>query len=216
MENVLNPIIIDQYYCDSELPCTNQVRTNIQLLKTFLQIGSLIIYWFGWNAMQSSAVKVENISFVHIRGTSATEEAMIFACSDSFPCEGLYLEDIQLVSVSGGITESFCWDSYGSSSGLVYPPPCFSSFSSFINQKFWFKSAVQSLWRIFLHRKPTCRKFSDSLPCFIQFLLFVPFLNTARNSSWQDRQMNENAKKEQEGNYLQITAAYHGWSPQIL
>lgn len=25
MENVSNPIIIDQYYCDSDRPCANQV-----------------------------------------------------------------------------------------------------------------------------------------------------------------------------------------------
>ncbi|CAK9164854.1 unnamed protein product [Ilex paraguariensis] len=32
MENVSNPIIIDQYYCDSLLPCPNQVRTLLQSL----------------------------------------------------------------------------------------------------------------------------------------------------------------------------------------
>ncbi|KAJ4828436.1 hypothetical protein Tsubulata_049363 [Turnera subulata] len=104
MENVSNPIIIDQYYCDSTLPCANQ----------------------------TSAVKVENISFVRIRGTSATEEAIIFSCSDDLPCEGLYLEDIHLVSHTGGITSSFCWQAYGSVQGVVYPPPCFSSCESFI------------------------------------------------------------------------------------
>ncbi|XP_031272553.1 probable polygalacturonase At1g80170 [Pistacia vera] len=98
MENVSNPIIIDQYYCDSSKPCANQ----------------------------TSAVKIENISFEHIKGTSATEEAIVFACSDYTPCEGLYLEDIQLVSHSGGITSSFCWNAYGSSMGLVNPPACFT------------------------------------------------------------------------------------------
>uniref|UniRef100_A0A7N2R4M0 endo-polygalacturonase n=1 Tax=Quercus lobata TaxID=97700 RepID=A0A7N2R4M0_QUELO len=97
MENVSNPIIIDQYYCDSRLPCANQ----------------------------TSAVKVENIAFMHIKGTSATKEAIKFACSDDYPCEGLYLEDIDLVSSSGGMTKSFCWEAYGSSSGLVNPPACF-------------------------------------------------------------------------------------------
>jgi galacturan 1,4-alpha-galacturonidase len=28
MENVSNPIIIDQYYCDSRQPCANQVRLD--------------------------------------------------------------------------------------------------------------------------------------------------------------------------------------------
>ncbi|GFY96981.1 pectin lyase-like superfamily protein [Actinidia rufa] len=74
---------------------------------------------------QSLAVKVENISFVAIKGTSATEEAMRFACSDSFPCESLYLQDVQIVSYFGGYTSAFCWKALGSFSGLIYPPPCF-------------------------------------------------------------------------------------------
>ncbi|KAI7985056.1 putative polygalacturonase [Camellia lanceoleosa] len=90
MENVSNPIIIDQFYCDSPIPCENQTL----------------------------AVKVEDISFMAIKGTSATEEAIKFACSDTFPCESLYLEDIQLDSYSGGSTSSFCWEAQGSCSGL--------------------------------------------------------------------------------------------------
>lgn len=107
MENVSNPIIIDQYYCDALLPCANQ----------------------------TTAVKVENISFVNVKGTSATEEAIRFACSDTFPCEGLYLEDIELVSYHEKMATSFCWEAYGSSSGLVQPAPCFMSIDKFIKQK---------------------------------------------------------------------------------
>ncbi|TYJ31511.1 hypothetical protein E1A91_A06G203900v1 [Gossypium mustelinum] len=107
MENVAYPIIIDQYYCDSDLPCANQTL----------------------------AVKVDNISYVHIKGTSAVEEAIRFACSDSLTCEGLYLEDIQLVSITRGITKSFCWEAYGSSSGLVQPAPCLTCSDGFIKQK---------------------------------------------------------------------------------
>lgn len=94
--------------------------------------------------MQTLAVKVENISFVRIKGTSATEEAIKFACSDDYPCEGLYLEDIELVSSSGGMTKSFCWEAYGSSSGLVYPPACLSCSESCIKQKVILDSVVAS------------------------------------------------------------------------
>ncbi|EXC41718.1 putative polygalacturonase [Morus notabilis] len=59
---------------------------------------------------------------MHIRGTSATEEAIKFSCSNSMPCEGLYLEDIQLWSRKGKRTRAFCWEAYGTSSGVVYPP----------------------------------------------------------------------------------------------
>ncbi|KAL2458747.1 putative polygalacturonase [Forsythia ovata] len=99
MKNVSNPIIIDQYYCDSSVPCVNQ----------------------------TSSVSIDTVSFHGIRGTSATEVAILFACSDIFPCRRLYLEDIQLTSASGGITRSFCWEAYGKSSGVIHPAPCISS-----------------------------------------------------------------------------------------
>ena len=94
--------------------------------------------------MQTSAVKVENIAFMHIKGTSATEEAIKFACSNDYPCEGLYLEDIELVSSSGEMTKSFCWEAYGSCSGLVNPPACFSCSESFIKQKVILDSVIDS------------------------------------------------------------------------
>ncbi|MCL7033153.1 hypothetical protein MKW94_003347 [Papaver nudicaule] len=108
MENVSNPIIIDQYYCDSRTPCKNQ----------------------------TTSVEVGDISFMRIKGTSATEEAIRFACSDSSPCERIYLEDIELLSISGGTTSSFCWQVEGSSFEQVYPPPCFSCNQSFTEPKF--------------------------------------------------------------------------------
>lgn len=105
MENVSNPIIIDQYYCDAAEPCRNQ----------------------------TSAVSVDNISFVSIKGTSASEEAIRLACSDSIPCQGLYLEDIQLISYTS-VTTSFCWNAQGTTSGLVFPPPCFPTNETIIEQ----------------------------------------------------------------------------------
>ncbi|CAL5444079.1 unnamed protein product [Camellia sinensis] len=117
MENVSNPIIIDQFYCDSPIPCENQTL----------------------------AVKVEDISFMAIKGTSATEEAIKFACSDTFPCESLYLEDIQLDSYSGGSTSSFCWEAQGSCSGLINPPPCFASDETYIGLKVPSSSVLQSI-----------------------------------------------------------------------
>ncbi|KAG8379857.1 hypothetical protein BUALT_Bualt07G0133000 [Buddleja alternifolia] len=98
MKNVSNPIIIDQYYCDSPLPCHNQ----------------------------TSAVSIDDISFRGIKGTSATDNAVVLKCSDSYPCKRLYLENIQLTTLDG-TEKSFCWEAYGTSSGLIYPPSCISS-----------------------------------------------------------------------------------------
>ncbi|KAL0463924.1 UNVERIFIED_CONTAM: putative polygalacturonase [Sesamum latifolium] len=98
MHNVSNPIIIDQYYCDSPLPCLNQ----------------------------TSAVHIDSISFRNIKGTSGTEGAVMFLCSDIYPCTRLYLENVVLVWLSG-IAKSFCWEAYGTTSGLMSPPSCIPS-----------------------------------------------------------------------------------------
>lgn len=73
---------------------------------------------------QTSSVKVEHVSFRGIRGTSATEEAIRFACSDNFPCERISLGDIDLYN-EGGNTSAFCWNAFGFSTGVVHPRPCF-------------------------------------------------------------------------------------------
>ncbi|XP_038899303.1 polygalacturonase QRT2-like [Benincasa hispida] len=69
MDNVTNPIIIDQNYCDQKEPCTQQ----------------------------ADAVQVSNVMYQNIRGTSASEVAVKFDCSKSFPCQGILLQDINLV-----------------------------------------------------------------------------------------------------------------------
>ena len=136
MENVSNPIIVDQYYCDSPKPCKNQVSYQL-LTKLCSPLGSSPpLAWldndFTW--LQTSAVHVSKLAFVNIKGTSASEEAKKFACSDSSPCQGLYLEDTQLLTYTG-VTTSYCWNAQGSSSGIVYPPPCFPTDESIIKQK---------------------------------------------------------------------------------
>lgn len=84
--------------------------------------------------MQTSAVQVRNISFIDIQGTSATEEAIKFACSDASPCEGLYLKNIFLESCFGGNTRSYCWQAHGFARGVMHPAACFSSSDDFIRQ----------------------------------------------------------------------------------
>ncbi|XP_057967156.1 probable polygalacturonase At1g80170 isoform X2 [Malania oleifera] len=112
MENVSRPIIIDQYYCDSSLPCANQ----------------------------TAAVKLSDILFKNITGTSPTEKAIVFSCSDSIPCEGITLEDIMLESSTGHSLKSSCWQAYGWTKGVVQPPPCFSHDRSMaINPPRWSK-----------------------------------------------------------------------------
>ncbi|MQM01603.1 hypothetical protein Taro_034361 [Colocasia esculenta] len=96
MDSVANPILIDQYYCDNFQACGNKTH----------------------------AVRVSKVSFMNIMGTSATERAMTFSCSDACPCRNILLRDIRLSLVSGGNATSYCWKASGFSYGLVDPPPC--------------------------------------------------------------------------------------------
>ncbi|KAL1533850.1 putative polygalacturonaseisoform X6 [Salvia divinorum] len=94
MENVSNPIIIDQFYCDSPTKCENQ----------------------------ASAVEVSKILYKNITGTSATRIAMKFACSETVPCSNIVLNNINLQSESeDGDEETYCNNASGSVHGHVHP-----------------------------------------------------------------------------------------------
>ncbi|CAK9308956.1 unnamed protein product [Citrullus colocynthis] len=65
-----NPIMIDQFYCDHE-NCKNQ----------------------------TSAVKISNVLYSKISGTSRSKIAVHLACSDSVPCRNILMKDIELGSI---------------------------------------------------------------------------------------------------------------------
>ncbi|XP_052730079.1 polygalacturonase [Vigna angularis] len=68
MENVKNPIIIDQEYCPS-----NQCSKK-----------------------QPSKVKISKVTIKNIKGTSATKEGMILDCSSGVPCEDVEISNVDL------------------------------------------------------------------------------------------------------------------------
>ncbi|XP_052171799.1 polygalacturonase-like [Diospyros lotus] len=68
MNNVDNPIIIDQSYCDQDKPCKGQ----------------------------GSAVQVKDVLYQNIQGTSASDVAINFSCSKDFPCEGIVLQSVNI------------------------------------------------------------------------------------------------------------------------
>ncbi|CAA7387947.1 unnamed protein product [Spirodela intermedia] len=98
MDNVKNPIIIDQNYCDSPKSCGEQ----------------------------KSAVAVSGVIFKNVRGTSATAVAMDFDCSRTVPCRGITLQDVHLVTASGASAKSFCRNVSLSKYGTVVPSTCSS------------------------------------------------------------------------------------------
>ncbi|XP_065628573.1 exopolygalacturonase [Quercus suber] len=79
MDNVNNPIIIDQQYCP---------RANCQ--------------------KGNSQVQIQDVKYINIRGTSSSKLAVTFDCSKSKPCENIELNDINLTYKSVGHAASSC------------------------------------------------------------------------------------------------------------
>ncbi|XP_023531182.1 polygalacturonase-like [Cucurbita pepo subsp. pepo] len=95
MNNVKNPIIIDQNYCPDNEGCPGQ----------------------------SAGVKISDVTYKNIGGTSATSEAITFDCSSTNPCDDIRLEDIKLTYKNKAST-STCNNVGGSSVGILMPQSC--------------------------------------------------------------------------------------------
>lgn len=80
MRNVSNPIIIDQNYCDQQKPCHQE----------------------------GSAVQLSDVLYQNIRGTSASEVAIKFDCSETKPCRDINVEDVFLKTQGHGEAVATC------------------------------------------------------------------------------------------------------------
>ncbi|GER27916.1 pectin lyase-like superfamily protein [Striga asiatica] len=96
MNSVENPIIIDQNYCPNNQGCP----------------------------LQSSGIKISEVTYENIRGTSATQVAMAFDCSPTTPCTGIKLSDIKVTFLSSRKAQSFCKNIGGTTGGVIMPENC--------------------------------------------------------------------------------------------
>ncbi|CAI0458842.1 unnamed protein product [Linum tenue] len=95
-DGVKNPILIDQNYCPGGRNCPRQ----------------------------ASGIKVSDIRYKSIRGTSQSKVAVRFECSKANPCAGITMHDVKLTYVGGGRGEeatATCANARGTSSGFVMP-----------------------------------------------------------------------------------------------
>ncbi|XP_028803081.1 polygalacturonase-like [Neltuma alba] len=76
MNNVQNPILIDQEYCPS-----NQCDKSTP-----------------------SKIKISNVSFENISGTSQTQEGVVLTCSSGVPCSNVTLSNINLTFNGAAVT----------------------------------------------------------------------------------------------------------------
>ena len=131
MNNVANPVIIDQNYCPNS-QCSNQVIINITNIyrnfdvkkKVKLLISNSWVRFFVLFSVPSK-VKINNVSFKKISGTSSTKEAVNLICSKSVPCQQVVLSDIDLeYKGGGGSAASTCTNVQPAVSGKLNPPAC--------------------------------------------------------------------------------------------
>ncbi|KAG2719461.1 hypothetical protein I3760_03G268600 [Carya illinoinensis] len=77
------------------------------------------------NAEVPSRVKISNVSFKNIRGTSATKQAVKIICSRSIPCQNVQISDISLqYNGKDGPITSVCKNVKRSAFGKLNPPAC--------------------------------------------------------------------------------------------
>ncbi|CAI9108291.1 OLC1v1007860C1 [Oldenlandia corymbosa var. corymbosa] len=95
MKNVANPIIIDQNYCPNNQGCPRQ----------------------------ASGVKINQVLYQNIQGTSSTPFAVLFYCSPSNPCRGIIMEDIKITYLNSQ-AKSFCNNMGGTTRGVYLPERC--------------------------------------------------------------------------------------------
>jgi hypothetical protein len=66
-------------------------------------------------------VKISNVVFKNIMGTSAIKEVINLACSKSFPCQDIKVENVNL-SYGNNEAQSFCKNVKGIGENFVKPP----------------------------------------------------------------------------------------------
>ncbi|XP_024195759.1 probable polygalacturonase At3g15720 [Rosa chinensis] len=98
LEQSQNPIIIDQHYCNGGHNCP----------------------------AKTGAVKVSNVTFSGITGTSASEQAITLDCSD-LGCTDILMDHVNITSASGLPLRSVCNKASGKASFTSPPIPCLSS-----------------------------------------------------------------------------------------
>lgn len=77
--------------------------------------------------MQPSRVKIQNVTFRRIQGTSNDPVAVKLMCSETMACENVHLQDISLImennTATSNITSS-CSNVKGVAVGLQNPESC--------------------------------------------------------------------------------------------
>ncbi|CAI9100147.1 OLC1v1037087C1 [Oldenlandia corymbosa var. corymbosa] len=106
--NVKNPIIIDQNYCDHAGACPELVNTKISLKEFYFAQFDLCVYLilillnsFVFTK-DNSGVKISDVAYRTMSGTSNTRIAINLNCSRFVHCTGISMQSIRLTSATAG------------------------------------------------------------------------------------------------------------------
>lgn len=69
-------------------------------------------------------MKISDIFFRDIRGTSATPVAVTLKCSRGAPCRNVNLHNVHLRYTGGAAATAECWNVKARYSGIQMPAPC--------------------------------------------------------------------------------------------
>lgn len=86
----------------------------------FFYLTKVIVVGMG----QASGIKISDVTYQNIHGTSATKVAVKFDCSPTNPCNRIKLEHVKL-SYMNQIAQATCNNVGGIATGLVQPTSCF-------------------------------------------------------------------------------------------
>ncbi|KAG2693767.1 hypothetical protein I3760_08G111500 [Carya illinoinensis] len=119
MNNVQNPILIDQNYCPT---------TSTALLRNEDSHFSSVTFQ-KWKTVERrllekvSGIKISDVIYRGIRGTSATQTAIKFYCSSKKTCTGIRLENVNLTCLDQ-VAQSSCTNAIGRTLGSIQPNGC--------------------------------------------------------------------------------------------
>ncbi|KAF5189560.1 polygalacturonase-like [Thalictrum thalictroides] len=95
MRNVRNPILIDQHYCPRNENCPGQ----------------------------ESGIKISQVTYRNIQGSSSSQVAIKFDCSRTNPCKGIRLHTVKL-TYQNTAAKATCLNANGATTGLILPESC--------------------------------------------------------------------------------------------
>ncbi|KAK6927534.1 Glycoside hydrolase, family 28 [Dillenia turbinata] len=98
LDGTYNPIIIDQFYCNGRHDCP----------------------------IKPSAVKISDVTYYGVQGTSAAPEAIVLNCSDTVSCDNIVMNQVSIESLRDEAA-AICKNANGRQDNLTTPKvPCLS------------------------------------------------------------------------------------------